>query len=104
MAQAEIKMYRTRTCPFCKTAAAWFADRGLEIEEIFLDSHPDRGQVTSAIKPGHTTVPLIVIDGEPVGGLDDLRLAEDRGELEALLRRGKGDTDADGNRVTEDRE
>ena len=89
MAQAEIKMYRTRSCPFCIMAAAWFADRGLQIEEIYLDSHPNRRQVTSSIKPGHTTVPLIVIDGEPLGGLDDLRLAEDHGDLDALL--GTGD-------------
>jgi glutaredoxin 3 len=85
----EIQMYRTRNCPFCIMAAAWFKDRNLEIEEIYLDSHPDRRQVTTAIKPGHTTVPLIVIDGRPLGGLDDLRLAEDRGELDALLKNGE---------------
>ncbi len=89
MAQAEIKVYRTRSCPFCIMAAAWFRDRGLQVEETFLDSHPDRRQIISSIKPGHTTVPLIVIDGKPLGGLDDLRLAEDRGELNALL--GTGD-------------
>ena len=89
MAQAEIKMYRTRSCPFCIMAAAWFRDRGLQVEEIYLDSHPNRRQVTSSIKPGHTTVPLIVIDGEPLGGLDDLRLVEDHGDLDALL--GTGD-------------
>jgi len=88
MAQPEIKMYRTRTCPFCIMAAAWFADRGLQVEEIYLDSHPDRRQVTTSIRPGHTTVPLIVIDGEPLGGLDELRLAEDRGDLNALLDAG----------------
>lgn len=85
MAQPHIKVYRTRTCPFCIMAAAWFADRGLETEEIYLDSHPDRRQVTTSVKPGHTTVPLIVIGDEPLGGLDDLRLAEDRGDLDALL-------------------
>ncbi|MHC4515208.1 MAG: glutaredoxin family protein [Planctomycetota bacterium] len=88
MAQAEIKLYRTRSCPFCIMAAAWFADRDLKVEEIFLDSHPHRRELTSSIKPGHTTVPLIVINGKPLGGLDDLRLAEDRGELEALLGSG----------------
>ncbi len=88
MAQAEIKMYRTRGCPFCIMAADWFADHDLEVEEIYLDSHPDRRQAVSSIKPGHTTVPLIVIDGEPLGGLDALRQAEDLGELEAMLGSG----------------
>ena len=88
MAQAEIKMYRTRTCPFCIMAAAWFADRHLEVEEIHLDSHPDRRQVVNSIMPGHTTVPLIVIDGEPLGGLDALREAEEHGDLTALLGTG----------------
>lgn len=82
-------MYRTRSCPFCIMAAAWFRDRNLEIEEIYLDSHPDRRAFVSALKPGHTTVPLIVIDGKPLGGLDDLRLAEDRGDLDGML--GTGD-------------
>ena len=81
-------MYRTRSCPFCIMAAAWFKDRGVEIEEIYLDSHPDRRGFVSSIKPGHTTVPLIVIDGKPLGGLDDLRLAEDRGDLDGLLGNG----------------
>jgi glutaredoxin len=85
MAKSQIKMYRTRTCPFCIMAAAWFANHDLEVEEIYIDSHPDRREVVRSIMPGHTTVPLIVIDGEPLGGLDALREAEDSGELEALL-------------------
>ena len=88
MAQATIQMYRTRGCPFCIMAAEWFQDRNLEVEEIYLDDHPNRQDVTSTLKAGHTTVPLIVIAGQPLGGLDDLRQAEDRGELSALLGEG----------------
>ena len=78
-------MYRTRGCPFCVMAAEWFADRGIQVEETYLDDHPDRHGLTSSVLPGHTTVPLILIDGTPLGGWEELRAAAARGKLDHLL-------------------
>jgi len=81
-----VVVYRTRSCPFCVGAEQLLRQRNVAFEEIYLDDHPDRRQATSAIKPGHYTVPLVVIEGEPLGGFDDLRAADARGELAALAK------------------
>ncbi len=81
-----IKMYRTTGCPFCVMASELLTQLGFEFEEIILDSHPDRRGLTSSIRPGHQTVPLVVVGDTPVGGFDDLRALHTAGQLEATLR------------------
>lgn len=81
-----IQMYRTSSCPFCIMAAELLKGHGIQFEEISLDGHPDRRKVTSDILPGHDTVPLIVVDGEPIGGFDELQRLRAAGELETRLR------------------
>lgn len=83
-ANARVVVYRTASCPFCVMAVQLLESKGIPLEQVHLDDHPDhRGHVES-IKPGHRTVPLIVIDGEALGGFDDLRALDARGGLDAL--------------------
>jgi glutaredoxin 3 len=84
-----ITVYRTRGCPFCIMAADLLGRLDAEVDEVFLDDHPDRGQVTSKILPGHHTVPLVVVGEQPIGGFDELRQLQAAGRLEGLLR-GEG--------------
>lgn len=79
-----VVVYRTTSCPFCVAAEQLLSQKGVPMEQIYLDDHPDRRSVTSKILPGHSTVPLVVIDGEPIGGFDDLRALDARGGLDAL--------------------
>lgn len=81
-----ITVYRTRGCPFCVMVAELLKQLDVEFEEVFLDDRPDRQKVTSDILPGHHTVPLVVVDGEPIGGFDELRQLQAAGRLEGLLR------------------
>ena len=37
------------------------------------------------ILPGHSTVPLVLIDGKPVGGYEELMALEASGELDRML-------------------
>ena len=85
--QPNVTVYRTRMCPFCIAAAQFLTDRGVTMNEIYLDDHADRRSVTRAILPGHDTVPLVVIDDQPIGGFDALRALDASGELERLLGR-----------------
>lgn len=78
---ATITMYRTRYCPFCVAAEDFLEAKGVEFDQVYLDDHPDRWSFTTAIMPGHRTVPLIVIDDEPLGGYEELRAADAAGEL-----------------------
>ena len=79
---AKITMYRTRGCPFCIAAEDLLEARGLVFDQVYLDDHPDRSAFTAAILPGHGTVPLIVLDDDPLGGFDRLRELDAQGELE----------------------
>jgi glutaredoxin 3 len=62
-------------------------DKGVTFEEINLDEHPERrGEMISRAQ-GRSSVPQIFIDGEGVGGCDDVFELERRGKLDELLRR-----------------
>lgn len=82
---AKVTMYRTRSCPFCVAAEDFLDAKGVEFDQIFLDDHPDRRAFVASIKPGHWTVPLVVIADEPIGGYDELRALDASGGLEARV-------------------
>lgn len=84
MTSSKVTVYRTATCPFCIAAVDLLREHGVAFEEVALDSHPDRRAFTASIKPGHRTVPLIVIDGQPIGGFDDLAALAADGGLDRL--------------------
>jgi glutaredoxin 3 len=83
-----IKMYRTRSCPFCVMAADLLTGLGIEFEEISLDGHPNRREFTHSILPGHHTVPLVVVGDQPIGGFDELRALQAAGTLAETLGQG----------------
>jgi glutaredoxin 3 len=82
---AAIKLYTTGTCPYCHRAKALLALRGVtQMEEIRVDLQPERrAEMTAA--SGRTTVPQIFINGQHVGGCDDLHALDARGGLVPLL-------------------
>jgi glutaredoxin 3 len=84
--QETVTVYRTRSCPFCIMAETLLREQKIPFEEIFLDDHPNRRAFTSEILPGHYTVPLVVVGDLPIGGLDQLRELQSRGELITVLR------------------
>ena len=79
---AEVVMYRTEYCPFCVAAAQMLDRLGVRYETISLDDHANRSEATSEVLPGHYTVPLIVIDGEGIGGYQELGALHAEGELQ----------------------
>ena len=81
---SKVIVYTTVPCGRCGNAKAILERHGAEYVEVNLAKDPD-GRAQLAEQTGLMTFPQIVIDGRPLGGLDDLRLAEERGELSALL-------------------
>ncbi len=67
------------SCPFGVRAKQMLEDSGFEVDDQILSSREE----VDAFKAEHglTTTPLIVIDGEKVGGSEDLQryLAENAG-------------------------
>ncbi|HEX9842773.1 MAG TPA: glutaredoxin 3 [bacterium] len=82
-----VVMYTRTFCPYCVRAKSLMQDKGVTFEEINLDEHPERrGEMISRAQ-GRSSVPQIFIDGEGVGGCDDVFELERRGKLDELLRR-----------------
>jgi glutaredoxin 3 len=77
-----VVMYRTRGCPFCVAAEQLLQQRGVAVQQIYLDEHTDRRGFTSSILPGHYTVPLVLIDGEAIGGYQELVALAQSGALD----------------------
>ncbi len=78
-------MYCTAVCPYCIRAEQLLQRKGItEIEKIRLDLQPEF-RVAMVAKTGRRTVPQIFIDGQHIGGYDDLAALDQAGELNALL-------------------
>ena len=76
-------MYTTEPCGFCRTAKALLNARKIPYEEINLAKDPD-GRAELASKTGMMTFPQIVIDGENIGGFQQLAAADGAGRLKHL--------------------
>jgi glutaredoxin 3 len=82
---AAVQIYLTATCPYCIRAKQLLAARGVtQLDEIRVDLHPERRREMTAIT-GRTSVPQIFIDGQHVGGCDDLHALDAQGGLVPLL-------------------
>ncbi len=76
-------MYTTAWCGYCMRAKALLEQRGLEFEEIRVDSDSDFRAKLEELTGGWT-VPQIVIDGRPIGGYTELWQLDRAGELQGL--------------------
>lgn len=82
---AKVLMYSTAVCPYCIRAEQLLSRKGVqEIEKIRVDLQPEL-RVAMMEKTGRRTVPQIYINGEYVGGYDDLARLDHAGELDKLL-------------------
>ncbi len=80
----KVIVYTTVPCARCGNAKEILDRYGAEYEEVNLAKDPD-GRAQLVARTGLMTFPQIVIGGRTVGGLDDLRAADERGELAELL-------------------
>jgi glutaredoxin 3 len=81
---ALVTLYTTEACPLCTGAKMLLARRGIAYEEVNLARDPD-GREELARRTGMITFPQIVIDGQPLGGFQELRAADRDGRLKQLL-------------------
>jgi glutaredoxin 3 len=79
-----VTLYTTESCPFCTSAKALLAKRGISYEEINLARDPD-GRAALQERTGMFTFPQIVIGEHPLGGFTELLAADRAGRLSELL-------------------
>ncbi|MHA6308986.1 MULTISPECIES: glutaredoxin 3 [Hafnia] len=81
---ANIDIYTKATCPFCHRAKALLQSKGAQFNEIAIDNDPKKREEMIE-RSGRTTVPQIFIDGQHIGGCDDLHALDAKGGLDPLL-------------------
>ena len=80
----EVTLYSTRFCPYCIRAKQLLKSKGVDFNEIAIDSDPKQRDIMEQ-RSGRTSVPQIFIDDFHVGGCDDLYELEAAGELDGKL-------------------
>ena len=80
-----VEIYTWRACPFCIRAKALLDRKGVAYTEYAIDGDQAARQAMSEKAGGRTSVPQTFIDGQHVGGCDDLYAGERSGQLDALL-------------------
>ncbi|MFA5965706.1 MAG: glutaredoxin 3 [Sphingomonas sp.] len=82
---AKVEVYTKAFCPFCTRAMNLLARKGVAVDEFDITmGGPKRGEMLDRAN-GRTTVPQIFINGQHVGGSDDLAALDREGKLDALL-------------------
>ena len=75
MADKKVVIYSTPTCPFCKRAKDYLAQKGISYTDINVAV--DREKAKEMIqKSGQMGVPVIIVDDEIVAGFNQARLDE----------------------------
>lgn len=78
-------MYTSDRCPYCVRAKNLLDRKGVDYEQIHiaLDDFEARRRIYDLT--GRMTVPQIVIDGNPIGGWDEMHALDRAGGLDPLL-------------------
>ncbi|MBL9033829.1 MAG: glutaredoxin 3 [Rhodospirillaceae bacterium] len=82
---AQVEIYTTMLCPYCSRAKQLLEARGVQYKEF--DVMTD-GKLRAEMREragGRTSVPQIFINGQHVGGCDDLYALDRAGKLQPLL-------------------
>ena len=79
-----VLVYTTDFCPYCSSAKSLLKKRDIPFEEINLARDPD-GRGALIEKTGMTSFPQIVIEGQSIGGFDQLLAADRAGKLKDLV-------------------
>ena len=79
-----VTIYTTDHCSLCVSAKRLLDRRGISYEEINLARDPDSRDRLSNVT-GMYTFPQIVIDGQSIGGFNELLAADREGRLGQLL-------------------
>lgn len=82
---AKIEIYTQLFCPYCARALKLLRTKNVAFEEIDAPSGSDARKAAMERSGGRTSVPQIFIDGQAIGGCDDLVALDRTGKLDKLL-------------------
>jgi glutaredoxin 3 len=79
---SRVVLFVTDACTFCGHARSLLIKRNVDFEEVNLGADLELQEQLAEVT-GLQTFPQIVVDGEPLGGLNELRAADKDGTLAA---------------------
>ena len=82
----KIEIYTTMFCPFCVRAKQLLDSKQVMYDETDVTARLSLRKTMTNRANGRTSVPQIFIDGQHVGGCDELVALEKSGQLDRLLQ------------------
>jgi glutaredoxin 3 len=83
---SKVEIYSTLFCPFCTRAKRLLDQKGIEYIDIdVIADHSKRADMVRRAG-GRTSVPQIFINGDHIGGCEELYALERQGKLDGLLK------------------
>ncbi len=84
-AGAHVEIYRRDGCEFCLGAEELLKSKGIPFQVYDIWKNPEFQSEMRQRADGRTTVPQIFVDGQGLGGFQELMTLETQGKLNALL-------------------
>ena len=82
---ATIDIYTSKICPYCIKAKNLLESKGVDYRELRTDQDATLAEEAVKRSGGKRTVPQIFIDGNHLGGCDELYELEREGSLDSML-------------------
>jgi glutaredoxin 3 len=83
---ATVEIFTAALCPFCSAAKKLLKSKGIDFSEVDVTFNPKKRKEL-ARAAGKTSVPQIWIDGQHVGGCDELYALDAEGRLDPMLQK-----------------
>ena len=78
----KIEVYAQSFCPFCRAAVELLESRDIPFTHHQMDGR-DAELAEKKREYGHGTIPIVIVDGELIGGYQELLQLENAGKLTA---------------------
>jgi len=83
--QPKVEIYTKIYCGYCYRAKHLLDSKGVEYVEYDITLGGEKRKEMLERKPDAMTVPQVFIDGQAIGGSDDLARLDREGKLDSLL-------------------
>ncbi|MBB4065187.1 glutaredoxin 3 [Gellertiella hungarica] len=84
---ADVIIYTRDGCPYCTRAKALLSAKGAGFTE-YNASHDPSYRQQMVERSGRNTFPQVFVNGQHLGGCDDIHALDAQGKLDPLLARG----------------
>ena len=82
---AKIEIFSSPDCGYCNHAKDLLRKKGLAFEDLDVSDDTHRQDFIERL-PRVRAIPQIFIGGDHIGGYEDLRLLEETGKLDEMMR------------------